>query len=198
MADKALDLAAATADTSKLSPFDGHAVVRTTISVANAGDGLSEALAIDPQEFHHGERVVVVIDGTIDLISHRPVKDAPNLLTREHRLKASASTIVSPELVAEVLEQQAAKIAAAKIDAETEQRRAKGAYNLDDQAMLAEHEDGQHTDLRPGCPECDKEIAAKAAEASADEPPLAEPTPISGRKPRATRARKATTKTKPK
>lgn len=194
MADKSLDLAAASADTSGLTPFDGHAVVRATLSIANAGDGLSDALAIEPEEFHHGQRVVVVIDGVIDLISHRPVKDAPNLLTREHRLKAGTSTIVAPELVAEVLEQQAAKIAAAKLDAETSKRRAEGKFTLDDEAMIAEHEDGQHaSELREGCPSCDAERAAAAAEAADAEPAPTAPTPIAGRK-RASRARGAAKK----
>lgn len=189
MADKSLDLAAAKADTSSLTPFDGKAVVRAALTVANAGDGLSNALAIEPQEFHHGQRVTVVIDGEIDLISHRPLKDAPNLLVREHRLKADTSTIIDRELVATALDEQNARIAAAKLEAETEQRRAKGEYSLDDQAMIAEHDDGQHAgELREGCPTCDAERAAAAAEA--DEPPLPEPTPIAGRK-RASRAKAA-------
>jgi hypothetical protein len=182
MTDKALDSAAAQADTSKLSKFDGKDVVRTTISVSNAGDGLSEALAIDPQEFHHGDEVFVVIHGEIDLVSHRPLKDAPTLLIREHRLKAGTSTIVDGALVADVLAAQREKIAEAKAKAETEARRAKGEYNLDDEALLVEHGQGQHKDgLREGCPACDGEVAADAAEKAAAEAEgePAKPTPIS-------------------
>lgn len=195
MADKALDLAAAKVDKSHLQPFDGKPVVQTTISVSNAGDGLSNALAIEPQEFHHGDRVFVVIEGEIDRVTHSPLsKDVPNMLVREHRLKAGTSTIVEGSLVAEVLEAQAAKIAAARLEAETEQRRAKGEYTLDDQAAIAEHEDGQHPELREGCPLCDAERAAAAGEAAGDDETPDNVQPIGGRK-RASRAKKATKRT---
>src|SRR5688500_16882470 len=51
------DAAGALAPTDHLTPFDGRQVLRTSIAVSNAGDGLSEALRIDPREFHHGEVV---------------------------------------------------------------------------------------------------------------------------------------------
>lgn len=38
-----------------LSPFDGKPVVRSTIAVTNAGDGLSDALGIDPQGEEHAD-----------------------------------------------------------------------------------------------------------------------------------------------
>jgi hypothetical protein len=46
-------------------PFDGQPIVKTTVSIRNAGDGLSEALATDQQTLHMGERVVVVLEARV-------------------------------------------------------------------------------------------------------------------------------------
>lgn len=159
-----------------LTPFDGKPVVQTTISITQAGDGLSAALAIDPEEFHHGERVVVVLDCTVGKVVLKPLsKDVPNMLMREHVLIAGTSTIIDPQLVEELLSEQAAKIAAAKEEEERGKRRAKGEYTLEDEAFVAEHDEGQHANgLREGCPKCDEEKAAMASEGAPpdpDEPP---------------------------
>lgn len=42
--------------------FDGKEIARTTIKVTKAGDGLSEALKVDPQAFHLGDIVHAVIE----------------------------------------------------------------------------------------------------------------------------------------
>lgn len=170
--DPALDAAAAQA-TGKLTPFDGKPVVRTTISITQAGDGLSDALAIDPEEFHHGERVVVVLDCHVGKVVLRPLsKDVENMLVREHVLVAGTSTIIDAQLVEELLTEQAAKIEAAKSDAERAKRRGKGEYTLEDEALVAEHDDGQHANgLRDGCPKCDEEKAAMASEGAPADPP---------------------------
>jgi hypothetical protein len=156
---KGTDAATALADSSPLSPFDGKQVVRSTIAVTNAGDGLSDALGIDPQEFHHGDTVYVVLECEVAKVSLVPVdKDTPGILLRQHTLRAGTGTIVDGDLVAEQVARQAERI-------DTARRRAKGEYTLDENALLEEHEQQQHTDLRPGCPLCDEEAAAAAAEA---------------------------------
>lgn len=190
--DPSLDPAAAQA-AAVLQPFDGKPVVRSSIAITGAGDGLSDALAIDPQEFHHGQRVVVVLDCVVKKIVHAPIsKDVPNMLGREHVLTAGNSTILDPALVEDVLKEQAAKIEAAKSEAERRKRREKGNYTLEDEALVAEHDQGQHAGgLRDGCPKCDEEKAAAAAEgAPADDEPPAEPTSIAA----ARAAKKSTAK----
>lgn len=153
------DAATAMADTTQLTPFDGKPVVRTTIAITNAGDGLSDALGIDPQEFHHGDKVYVVLECEVAKVAHIPVdKDTPGILLRQHTLRAGVGTIVDADLVEEQVRRQAERIDVAR-------RRAKGEFTLDESALLEEHEDGQHQDLRAGCPECDAEAAAAAAEA---------------------------------
>ncbi len=47
--------------TNALTSFDGRDVIKTTIAITKAGDGLSDALKVDPQEFSLGDEVVVVL-----------------------------------------------------------------------------------------------------------------------------------------
>ncbi len=154
------DLATALADVTQLTPFDGIPVVRTTISITNAGDGLSDALSIDPQEFHHGDTVFVVLECEVAKVAHVPVdKDVPDLLIRQHTLRAGTGTIVDESLVAEYVARQADRIDAAR-------RRAKGEFTLDEHGLTEAHHDGEHAaELVIGCPDCDAEAAADAAEA---------------------------------
>ena len=98
-----------TMDRTELQPFDGHDVISTTIAVTNAGDGLSKALAIDPAEYHHGEKVFVVLETEVAKVTFTPHKDDPDVLIRVHTLKAGTSTIVDHDLVKDVLTQQAEK-----------------------------------------------------------------------------------------
>lgn len=96
-----------------LRKFEGREVVGTRIEVANAGDGLSAALAVDPEELPLGANVVIVLDTVCDKVRYEKIKDS-DLLIRVHRLKAGTATIVEKSLVAEVLAAQALKIEKAK------------------------------------------------------------------------------------
>jgi len=151
---------AAMANVSQLTPFDGLPVVRTTIAVTNAGDGLSDALGIDPQEFHHGQTVYVVLECEVTKVAHVPVdKDTPGILIRQHTLRAGTGTIVDGDLVEEQVRRQAERI-------DTARRHARGEFTLDEAQAQEDHEAGQHADdIVVGCPSCDAEAAAAAAEA---------------------------------
>lgn len=96
-------------DTVTLQPFDGHDVTSTSIAVTNAGDGLSKDLAIDPTEYHHGDKVYVVLETEVTKVQFVPDKDDDDGLTRVHVLRAGTSTIVDHELVKDVLAQQTEK-----------------------------------------------------------------------------------------
>lgn len=92
-----IDLVAAHADVSGLSPFDGRDVVRSTIMVTNAGDGLSAAMAVDPREYHHGQEVTLVIRGTVAKVRFDPLDtDSPedSALVRVHSIKAGTAVIL--------------------------------------------------------------------------------------------------------
>lgn len=110
------DAAGALAPIDHLADFDGRPVIRTAIAVSNAGDGLSEALRIDPREFHHGEIVHVVLECTVDQVRFVPVdaKDPSGPLVRSHRLKAGTATVVDADLVSEHIERQRLRIQAAQ------------------------------------------------------------------------------------
>lgn len=77
-----------------LSPFENHEVVGTTISITNAGDGLSEAMKIDPVEWEHGEKVFVLLETEVAKVRFDPSKDNSENLVRVHVLKAGTATVM--------------------------------------------------------------------------------------------------------
>lgn len=165
------DAAGALAPTDHLTPFDGRQVLRTSIAVSNAGDGLSEALRIDPREFHHGEVVHVVLECSVDQVRFVPLdpKDAHGPLVRSHRLKAGTATVVDADLVQEQIDRQRMRIEKAREAAAGVQRipGMAGWSDEETEALLAEHLDGQHASgLREGCPSCDEERQAEDDEVS--------------------------------
>lgn len=92
-----------------LGSFDGAPVLATSIKITKAGDGLSKALAVDPQIIHSDEKIYVVLETTCAQITFKPVKDTDGML-RLHTLEAGAATIVSKDLVAGVLEAQVVRL----------------------------------------------------------------------------------------
>lgn len=167
------DLASALAARS-LTEFEGLHVIASGIEIPGAAGGLQPAMKIDPQEFHQGEVVHVVMRCVVGKIRHEPIdKDAPTGAQRRvHVFRVTDATIVDEETVAEAIEAQRAKIAAAKEAALA----AKGegplpglGWNEDQEALQSEHADGQHAaGLREGCPSCDAEREAEDAEAAGD------------------------------
>lgn len=154
------DLAAALADTSSLPDYQGRKVARTTISIRNAGDGLSEGLSIDPQVLPLGATVHVVLECTVVGHDHDVMKQAPDLLVLDQVLKAGTGTLIDSDVVKEAITQQADRIQRAKDEAAGRTR-----LPLPDE-LQAQHDEGGHADgLVPGCPSCDDEAAAEAAEA---------------------------------
>jgi hypothetical protein len=159
--------------TTDLGEFDGQQVLRTTIAVTNAGDGLSDALKVDPALLHLGDKVYVVLECEVSKIRLDPIKDT-DALTRVHTLRAGTATMVDADMVQAQLAEQAERIALAK-EAESGVSRM---FDKGEDQLLAEHEEGDHADgLVDRCPECEAE---RAAEADEDDTPPTEPTPISG------------------
>jgi hypothetical protein len=122
-----LDKVAALADTSDLGSFDGQDVLRTTIAVTHAGDGLSNALAVEPRMMHLGDKVVVVLECEVVKVVHRPLDaDTPHgPLLREHTLKAGTATIIDEAATADLaskLKEQAERIKLAQEQADGIQR----------------------------------------------------------------------------
>lgn len=92
---------AAAAKTNGETPmsFEGKAVVASAVRVTRAGDGLSEAMKLDPQDLHHGEEVWLVIHGRVGRVSYDPVKKAEEVLTRVHTIVAEECVMVAPDQV---------------------------------------------------------------------------------------------------
>lgn len=107
----------------RLPIFDDREVSRTAIKVTNAGDGLSQALQVDPQAFHLGETVYVVLETVVSKVEHEPAVDgdAEGPLIRSHVLRAGAATIVDADLVAEQIRVQTVRIKAAEEAAKEQQ-----------------------------------------------------------------------------
>jgi len=88
-----------------LKPYEDRDVAQSTIRIVRAGDGLSDGLAVDPVEFHLGERVHVVLECEVTRVAHEPVKDT-DLLKRVHTLAANFGTIVDEAFAKAVLAEQ--------------------------------------------------------------------------------------------
>lgn len=163
MAEKS-DLAKALTQPS-LQPFEGRQVIGAAIEIPNAAGGLRDAMAIDPVELHHGEEGFLLFHYRTKKVRFDPIPKT-DALTRVMVLDVDEGVFVDAEFAADHLAEQRQKITAAKEAAEAEARRQKGEYTIEEEALEAEHIDGQHAgELRDGCPECDKERAAEAAEA---------------------------------
>lgn len=95
-----------------LSPFEGRDVLATRVAITRAGDGLSKAMEVDPDELVLGDVVTVVLECTVDRVRFEPIKDV-DALVRVHTLRAGTATIVGRELVADALDAQQRRLEAA-------------------------------------------------------------------------------------
>lgn len=157
------DLATALAS-SPLGEFEGLPVIAAGITIPGAAGGLQPAMKIDPTAFHKGDEVHVVLRCIVDDVKFESiVKDDPRGAQRRvHVFRVTDATFVDAATVATAIDAQRLAIAKAKEDAAGIQRFDWG--DPDTAALIAEHDDGQHTDLTDGCPKCQDEIDAKAAE----------------------------------
>lgn len=96
-----------------LSKFEGRDVLQSAIAITNAGDGLSQAMAIAPSELHLDDTIYVVLECTVTKVQYQELKDT-GTLKRQQVLKAGVATIVDGQLVAGVLEEQRIAIEKAK------------------------------------------------------------------------------------
>lgn len=140
----------------KLGEFEGSPVTKATIKVTNTGDGLSQAMKIDPQRLHKGDTVYVVMECVVGPVSFDPIKNSTTECVRKHVLKAGAATLVDGALVKQAVEAQTAIIL-------EHREKAKGIEHLPTEDELRDaHDDGEH-DLDPyqGCPACEHKAGGK-------------------------------------
>lgn len=96
-----------------LAPFEGMDVLQSSIKVTNAGDGLSDAMAVDPAQYHLGDTVCVVLECQVARVDYQQITGV-EALRRVHTLRAGTATVVAPELVGDVLEAQRVAIEKAR------------------------------------------------------------------------------------
>lgn len=92
-------------DPHPLEDFEGHPVIGSKVAITKAGDGLSEALSVEPVAYDLGGTLYVVLKVTVDKVRYSEVKDTTSLV-REHTFAAQAATIVDAELVADLVAKQ--------------------------------------------------------------------------------------------
>lgn len=108
----------------RLPEYGGKKVLRTSVSIRNAGDGLSEGLAIEPTLYPIGTRLQVVLDVEVVKHNHGPLRGKDvDFLEVEQVMKASTATVIEAPMVRKALDRQRAKIEKARDDA-------KGVSNL--------------------------------------------------------------------
>lgn len=98
-----------------LTPYKGHDVLTATVSIRNTGDGLSEAMKVDPVELDLGSVVHVVLECTVEKHRYDPVdKDnSSGPLQLVNMLKAGRATLIDSAVVRDALDAQEAAIAEA-------------------------------------------------------------------------------------
>jgi hypothetical protein len=94
----------------KLKQHDGRDVRGVRIKVTNTGDGLSNAMKVEPQELHIGEKVFVVMETTVSADGHEPVSKDSDDLALVYRLKAGTAAIVDEAVVRSALADMAARV----------------------------------------------------------------------------------------
>lgn len=151
-------MAAALADRSVLGEYRGRDIIRTSLTIRNTGDGLSEAMGIDPQVLEIGDEVYVLLKCEVVDHAHPMIKDT-DCLELKQVLRAGTATIVDADFAEDKIDQQAARIQRAK-DA------ASGQGSINTELLERQHNDGAHADgLVEGCPRCEEEAALEAEEA---------------------------------
>lgn len=164
-----------------LSDFEGLPVRQAGAEVRGLEGGLRDSIKIDPEEFHHGERVILITEAEVGKLRFDPIdKDDPaGDQRRVHIFQADGTMIFRATDVPELrgqMDDHRKRIADAKLRAK-EKEEGVARLPTDDEAekLGEEHADGDHAaGLVPGCPECENEAAAEAEEAN-------EPVPIAGR-----------------
>lgn len=144
-----------------LPAFEGVPVVRSTVRITRAGDGLSEALKLDPVALHHADEVLFVLRGVVSQVNHKPDGSESDVLVRVHTVEAVEIAMVgdgTTDALEEILREDRERVEKAK-------REAEGVLTFDD-GLQSAHDAGEHAELVEGCADCDAERDAVAAEAA--------------------------------
>lgn len=141
-----------------LSPYRGRDVLKTSLSVRKAGDGLSKAMDVDPVELEPGSTVVVALECEVTQHVHKKLDDIEGFELVQV-LRAGTATLIDNKAVDAAIRDMADRVQRAE-DAK------KGATRLPtDEELARQHELGEHADgLVDGCAQCGDEQAATDGE----------------------------------
>lgn len=89
----------------KLTPYQDQDVIASSIAIPNVSGGLNQALAVDNLELPIGSTGVLAVEYVVKGHQHKRVKDT-QALELVNVLTVTNGTLISPEIVAEDLENQ--------------------------------------------------------------------------------------------
>lgn len=141
-----------------LEPFEKKPVIKCEVKITKAGDGLSDALQVDPVEMHVNDRVFFVLEAEVGSIQFVRMSPAGNDLRRVHVLVTQRITQVDGADVSAYLD-----------DAEQHVRRA-----------LAEISDDQRTLDDAASEKAEAEAAAAEAKAATNGHGAVDPDSVAG------------------
>lgn len=138
-----------------LPAFEGLPTIAVSLEVRGIDGGFNDGMTIDPVVLHKGDKVFLLVEGTVAGINHKPIEEA-NAWRRAHVIRVDAGTLVSREFAEAHLDEQARRI-----------EEAKGLARLPFTDELQDaHDRGEHkTGLVEDCPDCESEAELTAAEA---------------------------------
>lgn len=110
-----------------LPKFGKLEVVKSRIRITGAGDGLSDALDIEPVALAHGDTEYYVLRAEVVQVNHVFDKADEAKLDRVHSLKVVGITTIPAEVAAEIIDNamEALAEAQAKLGAEEAAKQAK-------------------------------------------------------------------------
>jgi urease accessory protein UreE len=88
--------------------FEEAEVRKSTLRITKAGDGLSEALDLEPKALHLGDEVCFVLRGEVVQVNHRRGED---VVIRQHTVEAGQIAEVTADVAAAIIAANAARLA---------------------------------------------------------------------------------------
>jgi hypothetical protein len=131
-----------------LHEFEGSEVHRATVAIRKAGDGLSDGLAIDPDEIKQGEVRYYVLRTPCGAVNFKT--DDKKITTREHVMNATGISPVDADVAEDFLSRYHEEVQRRLTEID-------GQLRLDSESE-AEQAEADDANLPPD------EVAAKAAE----------------------------------
>lgn len=151
-----------------LGTYEGRQIIGVKTIVQKTGDGLSEAVKVDPAmalDIAIGDEGFIVFEYKCIDVRH-PAENRKNPaeggVYRVPVLDAGTSTFMDAEVVANAIREQREKN-------ERFREEQRGQHRLSDAELIADHDEGKHTgDVFPveHCPRCADEVAAVEREAA--------------------------------